>query len=248
MESSGTVLVAITRKPSFFRMSATAGPEISARSPRAQESLTVTTAALKAAGADPSFDFDCSVIEEDIFLLFPGSAARSADGGGCVSRGDGAANAVWRRLSAAFALRFVEQAQSLHQQTLRVEFGSFLIGLALKVEFEVAASPAQNFEDRFIAGRRSVGRVLYLSFDKADFALVAQVIQLELAALAAHFQRLHQVDHVHLREVPAHHAVRGRGLCHLLKRDTIDGALDAARAVLEEERFDQIVVGGILRR
>src|ERR1700722_4960813 len=113
MESSCTILVAPTRKPSFLRMSATSGPETSARSPREQESLTVTTAALKAAGADSTVDLsviEFSVIEEDIFLLFPGSPARCSGGGSAyVSRGAGAGTdsgtgGILRGLWAAFAL------------------------------------------------------------------------------------------------------------------------------------------------
>jgi hypothetical protein len=45
----------------FLRVSATAGPERSTRSPRAQESLTVTTAAVEVSG-----------VEEDIFFFLPG--------------------------------------------------------------------------------------------------------------------------------------------------------------------------------
>src|SRR2546425_6254664 len=60
--SSGTVSVATTEKWRFLRTLATAGPERSARSPRAEESLTVRTAAVRASG-----------VEEDIFffLCFP---------------------------------------------------------------------------------------------------------------------------------------------------------------------------------
>src|ERR1700730_18212366 len=118
MESSCTILVATTRKPSFLRMSATAGPETSVRSPREQESLTVTTAALKAAGTDSTVDLsviefsviESSVIKEDIFLLFPGSPARCSGGGSAyVSRGtcagtDSGTGGILCGLRAAFAL------------------------------------------------------------------------------------------------------------------------------------------------
>src|SRR5580658_10464065 len=121
MESSWTIWVATTRNPSFFKTSTTAGPETSTRSPRAQESLTVTTAAVSTAG--PGFPCDeASIVEEDIFFLFPPPAA-------------------------SVSLRFVQQAQALHEQALGVELGGFLIGLAFEVQFEVAAGPAQNFED-----------------------------------------------------------------------------------------------------
>src|ERR1700733_12196645 len=137
MESSCTICAATTRKPDFFSTSATAGPERSARSPRAQESLTVTTAAVKTTGTRSS------AIEEDIFFLFRppttgartgvrtrtraghtsvGPAARTVDGS--------ALRALSHGLHAAIALRFVEQPQTLHQQTLSVELRGFLIGLA----------------------------------------------------------------------------------------------------------------------
>src|ERR1700736_164664 len=58
--SSGTIWVTTTQKPFFLRISATAGPERSARWSRAEESLTVRTAADRT-----------SAVEEDIifFLL-----------------------------------------------------------------------------------------------------------------------------------------------------------------------------------
>src|SRR5437660_3034032 len=59
--SSGTTSRATILKPDFSSTPATAGPEISARSPREEESLTVTTAAVKAA--------DVSIVEEDILFL-----------------------------------------------------------------------------------------------------------------------------------------------------------------------------------
>ena len=90
--------------------------------------------------------------------------------------------------------------------------------------------------------------MLDLALDKEHLTLVAFVVELELATLASHFKRLHQVDDVHLREVAANHAVRGRGLRHLLERDAVDRALDAARGFFQEERLGQVVVGGILRR
>src|ERR1700691_975878 len=255
MESSCTICRATTRKPDFFRTSATAGPERSARSPRAQESLTVTTAAVKITGSVSS------AIEEDIFFLFrppTGSAATRTRAGhtsaGPAARtGDGSAlNALscgFRSgLRSALALRFVEQPQALHQQTLSVELRGFLIGLALEVEFEVAAGPTQNLEDGFISRQSSVSRVLDLTFHKKHFALLALIVQLELAALASHFKRLHQVYHIHLREVPAHHAIGRRGLSHLFESDTVHGTLDAPRSFFQEERFGDVVVGRILRR
>src|SRR5215471_15389701 len=43
------------------------------------------------------------------------------------------------------ALRFVEQAQALHQKALRVQRGGLLRGLAFEVDLEVSVRPAQNF-------------------------------------------------------------------------------------------------------
>src|SRR5262249_23598596 len=56
--SSGTVSMWEMRKPCLRRSSATAGPDRSCLSPRARESLTVRTAAVKDSG-----------VEEDIFLF-----------------------------------------------------------------------------------------------------------------------------------------------------------------------------------
>src|SRR5271170_7471903 len=147
MESSCTIFVATTRKPNFPSVSLTAGPERSTRSPREQESLTVTTAAVKLTGAS----LTGSTIEEDIFFLFSTGAAtrsrtarrrrtrsrkarcrrRSARSGSAC-----AGTVLLNAFRAALALRLVEQAQTLHQQALGVELGGFLIGLALEVEFE----------------------------------------------------------------------------------------------------------------
>src|ERR1700722_5564329 len=127
MESSGTSSCATIRKLSFSRTCATAGPDKSLRSPRAQESLTGLPA--------------CRVA--------PGPAA-----------------ARDRTFAAAFTGRFVEQAQTFHQQALGIQLRGFFVGLALKVEFETAARPAQNFEHRLVAHQRAIGRVLNLAFDK----------------------------------------------------------------------------------
>src|SRR5271156_774626 len=186
MESSCTICFATTRKPNFASDSATAGPETSTRSPCAQESLTVSTAAVYPAGRFTS------IVEEDIFLLFrpPTTAGANARTAGCGS--DCACAAIMGdflgRFRATFPLRFVKQSQAFHQQALRIELRGFLIGFAVKVELEVATRPAQNFEDRLISKQRAIGGVLHLSLNKKDFALLAFVVEFELAALAAHFQ------------------------------------------------------------
>src|SRR5271170_5690781 len=99
----------------FLRSSPTAGPERSARSPRAQESLTVMTAAVRPSG-----------VEEDIFFFLLG------------------------RFSAV-PLRFVELAQTFHQQSLGVQVGGLLGRLAFKIDLEVSVRPAQNFKHRRIS-------------------------------------------------------------------------------------------------
>src|SRR5271155_1562583 len=111
MESSCTIWVATTRKPSFFKISTTAGPERSTRSPRAQESLTVTTAAVRTTGAEFPWD-DASTVEEDIFFLFPPAAAAARTRAAAAGRATRTGAAILRdtRLPAAIALRFVEQA------------------------------------------------------------------------------------------------------------------------------------------
>src|SRR5208283_1075564 len=109
----------------------------------------VTTAAVKTTGS--------SVVEEDIIFLFrPAAVSATARGSAGRTSVDSSArssalSAIFNNLRAPIALRFVEQPQSLHQQTLSIELRGFLIGLALKVEFEVPAGPAQNFEDSLIS-------------------------------------------------------------------------------------------------
>ncbi len=131
---------------------------------------------------------------------------------------------------------------------MRVELRGFLIGLALEVQFEITTRPAQNLENRLISEQRPVGGVLHLSLNKKYFAFLAFVIQFELAALAPHFQRLHQIDHIHLRKVSANHAVGGRCLRHLFQGDAVHRALDAPCSFFQKKRLRQIIIGRILRR
>src|ERR1700678_2940868 len=103
MESSCTICFATTRKPNLANASATAGPEISTREPRAQESLTVITAAVKPAPL-------VSTVEEDIFLLFLlATTARCSSRFTANSRGHASARGtLFRRFPTAVALRFVQ--------------------------------------------------------------------------------------------------------------------------------------------
>src|SRR5258706_7844799 len=116
--SSGTRLRRTTRNWRRSSVLETAGPERSFFSPREQESLTVSTAAVR------------SGVEEDIFSL-----------GG-------------------IALGLVQQAQTFHQQSLGVQRCRFLRRLAVEIDLETAVGPAQHFEDCFIAGDGTIGRVL----------------------------------------------------------------------------------------
>src|ERR1700728_1433987 len=257
MESSGTISCAAIRKLSFSRTGATAGPDKSFRSPRAQESLTVTTAARKTSGVATS------AVEEAIFLFSPPAAAgvgRSGGRGYCRAHcraaarhiATGRAAARNRTFAAALATTvaggFVEQAQALHQQPLRVELRGFLVGLTFEIEFETSAGPAQNFEDRFVAHERAIGCVLDLTFHEKYLALVTVFGQRQLAAFAAHLERLHKVDDVHLRQIAAHHAIGGRSLRHFFERDAVDHALDAFYRFPQEKWLLQIVVRGVLGR
>src|SRR5215469_6587512 len=188
--SSGTIARETTRKFFFSRASATAGPPRSARSPREEESLTVTTAAVS------------SGVEEDIFFL--------------------------GLFAATVAVRFVEQAQAFHQQSLRVELGARLRRLAFEVELEITARPAQNLKHCLVALEAPVNGMNNLPLIKVDIALFVVAREREQTALAAHFERLHQVDDVHLREAAAENPIRGRGFGHLFQRNLVDHALDPA--------------------
>src|ERR1700687_2994831 len=120
--SSATISVATTEKFLCSRIAATAGPERFFRSPRADESLTVRTAAvdLLLLAAEPSG------VEEDIFLFFLGVSV--------------------------IALGLVEHAQAFHQQALGVQRGGLLAGLAFKIDLETASGPAQHLEHGLVAG------------------------------------------------------------------------------------------------
>src|ERR1700685_348842 len=113
--SSATTSVPMTAKFLFLRSSPTAGPETSVRSPLAQESLTVTTAAVKVSGVETRTS---SGIEEDIFFLLFGFSA------------------------AAVTLRLIELAQAFHQQALSVQLGGLLRRFAFEIDFKVSVRPA----------------------------------------------------------------------------------------------------------
>src|ERR1700727_1810175 len=165
MASSGTTSRTATRKPCLSRNCETAGPDRSCRSPRAQESLTVTTAAVSSTG---------SAIEEDIFLFLTFGPSRSLCGsrnrGRSRTGSDRRCSCHRRRFGLSFtatvALRFVEQPQTFHQQSLGVELSRLFVGLPFKIELEISPGPTQHFENCGVSYQRAVGRVLHLAFRK----------------------------------------------------------------------------------
>src|SRR5882724_216245 len=70
---------------------------------------------------------------------------------------------------------FVQLAQSFHQQTLGVQRCCFLGGLSVEVNLEVAVGPAQNFEDRLVAGDGAIRGVFDLALMEVHLALVIAV-------------------------------------------------------------------------
>src|SRR5664279_1508911 len=72
-------------------------------------------------------------------------------------------------------LRFVEQAQAFHQQTLRVERRGFLRRFLVEINLEVSFRPAEHFENRFVAGNRAIGGVFGLTLAEVNLALVIAV-------------------------------------------------------------------------
>src|SRR5580693_6793473 len=224
--SSATTSVPISEKFLFLRSSATAGPERSARSPLAQESLTVMTAAVMSFGVEPGFarsGVKLSGVEEDIFFLLFGFCA-------------------------AVALRFVQLAEAFHQQALSVQLGGLLGGLAFEIDLEVSVGPAQNLEYGRIPNQRAVRGVRDLSFFEVQFAFVVLVGEGKGTALAAHLERLDQVDDVHLQQAAAQDSVRGYSLGHLFQSDLVDDPLDALRGFPQEEWFLDKIVHGKIRR
>ena len=142
-----------------------------------------------------------------------------------------AVNSVSRRTSsslgfvAAVAIRFVEQAQAFHEEALGIQLGAGLGSFAIKVELEAAARPVKYLEHRWIAFQWAVGGVHDLALVEIDVALVVLPGQGQQAAFAAHFEGLHQIDHVHLRKAAAQHAVRRRRLGHLFQCNFVDTRL-----------------------
>src|SRR6266850_7857951 len=57
----------------------------------------------------------------------------------------------------------VQLAQSFHQQTLGVQGRGFLGSFSVEINLEVAVCPAQNFEDRLVAGDGAIRGVLHLA-------------------------------------------------------------------------------------
>src|SRR5882672_2688667 len=72
-------------------------------------------------------------------------------------------------------LGLVQLAQPFHQQTLGVQSSCFLGGLTVEVHLEIAFGPAQNFEDRLVAGDGAIRGVLYLALIEVHLALIIGV-------------------------------------------------------------------------
>src|SRR5437870_2275357 len=70
---------------------------------------------------------------------------------------------------------FIQLAQPFHQQSLGIQSCCFFGGLTVEVNLEVAVGPAQNFEDRLVAGDGAVRGVLYLALMEVHLALVIGV-------------------------------------------------------------------------
>ena len=145
-------------------------------------------------------------------------------------------------------MRLVQLAQSFHQQTLGVQGCGFLGGLSVEVNLEATLGPAQNFEDRLVAGDGAICGVFHLALMEVHLALIIGVGHGERTTLAAHFKRLHQIHDIHLRKAAAQDAVGGRGFGHFLECDAIDHALDPLSGLLQKKWLLDIVFGGLVMR
>src|ERR1700751_3884982 len=98
-----------------------------------------------------------SAIEKNVFLfvLFTGNCARCR---GCHRRGSTLGRCGFR-FGAAVTRGLVQQAQPFHQQSLCIELGGLLVGLAFEIELEVSTGPAQYLENGFVADERSIRRM-----------------------------------------------------------------------------------------
>src|SRR2546423_15609805 len=112
-------------------------------------------------------------------------------------------------LATAVAARFIELPQAFHQQTLSIQGGRLLLGSGFEIDLEIAAGPAQDLKNRGIALERAIYRMRDLPFLEIHLALFIAATKRERATFAAHFERLHEIDHVHLRKIAANHTIRG---------------------------------------
>src|SRR5215469_15799566 len=65
-------------------------------------------------------------------------------------------------LSCGVALRFVQQPQPFHEQTLGVQGRGLLGRLSFEIDLEISFRPAQHLEHGLITGDRSIGRMTHL--------------------------------------------------------------------------------------
>src|SRR5882762_3748557 len=127
-----------------------------------------------------------SAVEEDIFLVpFLASSRRSFP----------------------VAAGFIQNAKAFHHQSLRGACDGLLGTAALEVDLKIALFPGEHFEDSIIALKGAVGGVTDLAIHDVDVAALARMGEGQQAALAAHFERLHEVDDVHLGQVAAQAAL-----------------------------------------
>src|SRR5258706_7460723 len=157
-----------------------------------------------------------SAVEEDIFLVsFLLSASRPLP----------------------VAAGFVQNTKPFHHQALRGARDGLLRTSTLEINLEIALFPSKYFVNSLIALDGAVRCMADLPVHDVNVAAVARVGQRQEAALAAHFQRLHQVNHVHLRQIAAQATLR-RGLArHFFQRDLVDHALDALHRLAQVKRL-----------
>src|SRR6185312_14297860 len=93
----------------------------------------------------------------------------------------------------------------------------------------------------------SVNRMSGLAFGEVNFASVFIVVKDHGTAFAAHFDGLHEINHVHLGKIAADDAVGRRGLGHFFQRYFVNDALNFLRGLAEEKRlFDEVVHGIVM--
>ena len=117
---------------------------------------------------------------------------------------------------------FVEQPQSLHQQSLSGTSGAFLARAGVEINLERAIRPARYLVDGLISGERAKLGVVELALMKIHAALLAVFGYSQPAGLLPVFQGLEQINEIHLREPPADDTLLRGLLLHLLPLDAVE--------------------------